>query len=59
MGGKNASIVFANCKMEEAVKTHIKSSFINSGQVCLCTSRIYVQKNIYNSFVRKFVKAVR
>lgn len=59
MGGKNAALVFNDCNLEKTVDTLIRSSFINQGQVCLCTSRIYVQSQIYDEFLTKFVAAAR
>ncbi|KAB7495501.1 Aldehyde dehydrogenase family 8 member A1 [Armadillidium nasatum] len=51
MGGKNAAILFTDCDLQAAYKCLIRSSFINQGEVCLCTSRIFVQKDIYDIFV--------
>ncbi|KAL7647495.1 UNVERIFIED_CONTAM: hypothetical protein RMT77_001095 [Armadillidium vulgare] len=59
MGGKNAAILFADCDLQAAYKCLIRSSFINQGQVCLCTSRIFVQKDIYDIFVKEFVEQTR
>ncbi|XP_042893530.1 2-aminomuconic semialdehyde dehydrogenase-like [Penaeus japonicus] len=55
MGGKNAAVVFGDCDLDDCVKTLKRSSFINQGQVCLCTSRIFVQRPIYEAFLEKFV----
>jgi succinate-semialdehyde dehydrogenase/glutarate-semialdehyde dehydrogenase len=41
LGGKNPNIVFADADMDEAVKTSLRSSFQNQGQICLCGSRIF------------------
>lgn len=54
LGGKNPSVIFADCDLEKAVSTHLKSSFLNQGEICLCTSRIYVEEGIYDAFVTKF-----
>ncbi|KAF2368888.1 Aldehyde dehydrogenase domain [Trinorchestia longiramus] len=59
MGGKNAALVFSDCDLELTVATLIRSCFINQGQVCLCTSRIYVHSRIYDQFIEKFVAAAR
>ena len=57
MGGKNPNIIFDDCNYEKALKTTIHSSFANQGQICLCGSRIYVQKNIYEKFKTDLAKA--
>ena len=46
LGGKNPNIIFDDADINLAVDISIKSSFLNQGQICLCGSRIYVQKNI-------------
>ena len=51
LGGKNPNIVFADCDFEQAVSTSINSSFTNQGEICLCGSRIFVEKNIYDKFL--------
>ena len=56
LGGKNPNIIFADCDFEKAVKTSIKSSFLNQGEICLCGSRIFVEKEIYEKFVTRFVE---
>ena len=50
MGGKNANIIFADAHFEKALAGTIRSSFLNQGQICLCGSRIFVEKTIYNKF---------
>ena len=51
LGGKNAAIVFADCDFEDAVSGISESVFLNTGQVCLCTERIYVERAIFQRFV--------
>ncbi|MFG1401824.1 2-hydroxymuconic semialdehyde dehydrogenase [Xanthobacter sediminis] len=51
LGGKNAGIVFADCDFEAAVDGIFRSSFLNSGQVCLGTERVYVERPIFERFV--------
>jgi aminomuconate-semialdehyde/2-hydroxymuconate-6-semialdehyde dehydrogenase len=51
LGGKNAAIVFADCDFEETVAGVARSSFLNTGQVCMCTERVYVERPIYEKFV--------
>jgi aminomuconate-semialdehyde/2-hydroxymuconate-6-semialdehyde dehydrogenase len=59
LGGKNPVIIFADCDYEEMLKTTIRSSFSNQGQICLCGSRILVQRSIYDRFVEDFSKAAK
>lgn len=59
LGGKNPNIIFADCDFEQAVATSINSSFSNQGEICLCGSRILVEKSLYNKFVEEFVKRVK
>ena len=58
LGGKNPNIVFADCDYESALATSVRSSFANQGQICLCGSRIYVEKPIYERFVADFTARV-
>lgn len=51
LGGKNAAVVFADCDFEAAVAGVARSSFTNSGQVCLCSERVYVERPIFDRFV--------
>lgn len=59
LGGKNPNIIFADSDLDEVIETTIKSSFINQGEVCLCGSRIYVERPLYNEFINKFAEKVR
>jgi aminomuconate-semialdehyde/2-hydroxymuconate-6-semialdehyde dehydrogenase len=59
LGGKNPNIIFADCDFEQAVKTSVMSSFANQGQICLCGSRILVERTIYDKFVDAFVEKVK
>ena len=58
LGGKNPNIIFEDCDFETALNTSVHSSFANQGQICLCGSRIFVQRGIYDKFVDAFVKKV-
>jgi aminomuconate-semialdehyde/2-hydroxymuconate-6-semialdehyde dehydrogenase len=51
LGGKNAAIVFADCNFEEAVNGLSDAVFLNTGQVCLCAERVYVERRIFDQFV--------
>ena len=57
LGGKNAAIVFADADFDQAVQGTVKSSFMNSGQVCLSTERVYVERIIYDKFVCALAEA--
>ena len=59
LGGKNAAVIFNDAKLDEAVAGVTRSAFLNQGEICLCTSRIFVQSKIYDSFIAKFVASVR
>ncbi|RZP12500.1 MAG: aldehyde dehydrogenase [Flavobacteriales bacterium] len=59
LGGKNPNIIFADCNYEKMLSVTIKSSFANQGQICLCGSRIFVEKSIYSKFKKDFVAKVR
>ena len=54
MGGKNPNIIFSDCDYDKMLSTTLKSSFANQGQICLCGSRIYVQRDLYDRFVKDF-----
>ena len=51
LGGKNAGIVFADCDMEKALAQTARAVFMNAGQVCLQTERLYVERPIFEAFV--------
>src|SRR5262249_39561363 len=57
-GGKNPNLVFADADLDEAIRTSVRSSFQNQGQICLCGSRILVEETLYPSFVERFTEAV-
>jgi aminomuconate-semialdehyde/2-hydroxymuconate-6-semialdehyde dehydrogenase len=59
LGGKNPNIIFADCDFEQAVSTSVLSSFSNQGEICLCGSRIFVERSIYDRFVEAFVSKVK
>ncbi len=58
LGGKNASIVFADCDMDSTVAGVVRAGFLNQGQVCLCGSRVLVEDSAYAEFRDRFVDAV-
>lgn len=59
LGGKNPNIIFADCNYEEMLATTIRSSFSNQGQICLCGSRIFVERPLYENFCSDFVERVK
>jgi len=56
MGGKNPILIFDDCHYDKMLQTVVRSSFVNQGQICLCGSRIYVQKGIYERFKSDFIQ---
>lgn len=58
LGGKNPNIIFADCDFDEMIATTVRSSFANQGQICLCGSRIFVERSIYDKFKTAFVAKV-
>ncbi|GAB4450398.1 MAG: aldehyde dehydrogenase [Bacteroidia bacterium] len=59
LGGKNPNIIFADCNYDKMLKTTIQSSFANQGQICLCGSRIFVERKIYEQFKSDFVEKTK
>jgi len=55
LGGKNPNIIFADCNYEQMMATTLRSSFANQGQICLCGSRIFVERSLYEKFKADFV----
>jgi len=51
LGGKNAAIVFADCDFDQAVDGMMRAIYLNTGQVCLCSERVFVERPIYDRFV--------
>lgn len=59
LGGKNALLVFADCDLDAAVEGAVRASFLNSGQICLCASRILVERTndgFYEAFADRFAQ---
>lgn len=59
LGGKNPNLVFADCDLDDAVETSIRGAFTNQGQICLCGSRIFVEKTVYDEFVARFTEKAK
>ncbi|RDX35377.1 aldehyde dehydrogenase family protein [Kangiella sp. HD9-110m-PIT-SAG06] len=58
LGGKNPTLVFADCDFEDTIDNVVRAAFSNQGQICLCGSRIYIERPIYETFKQAFVKKV-
>jgi aminomuconate-semialdehyde/2-hydroxymuconate-6-semialdehyde dehydrogenase len=56
LGGKNPNIIFADADLEAAITGSVRSSFANQGQVCLCGSRVFVERSAYGNFVERFIE---
>ena len=59
LGGKNPNIIFADCDFDKALKTTVNTSFLNQGEICLCGSRILVERSIYEKFKLALVEEVK
>ncbi|MFZ4542888.1 MAG: aldehyde dehydrogenase [Saprospiraceae bacterium] len=59
LGGKNPTIIFEDCDFDKMLETTVRSSFNNLGQICLCGSRIFIQKSIYKKFKAAFLEKVQ
>ena len=59
LGGKNATLIFDDCDYADMLSTVTRASFANQGQICLCGSRILVQRGIYERFKKDFVEKVK
>ena len=57
-GGKNPAIVFADCDLEKAVEGTMRSAFVNCGQVCLGTERVYVERPVFDAFLARIKEEV-
>ncbi|KAA0592712.1 aminomuconate-semialdehyde/2-hydroxymuconate-6-semialdehyde dehydrogenase [Azospirillum lipoferum] len=52
LGGKNPAVIFADCDFDATVEGMARAVFTNCGQVCMCTERVYVERPIFDRFVR-------
>ena len=59
LGGKNPTIVFADCDFDKMLGTVLHASFRNQGQICLCGSRIFVEEDLYPRFKAAFVQRTK
>jgi aminomuconate-semialdehyde/2-hydroxymuconate-6-semialdehyde dehydrogenase len=58
LGGKNPTLVFADSDWRAQLDTLVRSAFQNSGQICLCGSRLLIERSIYPEFREAFVSRV-
>lgn len=58
LGGKNPNIIFADCNYDEMLAETRRAAFANQGEICLCGSRIFVERPLYERFKRDFVENV-
>ena len=58
LGGKNSSVVFADCDFKKTVAGVARAAFLNQGQVCLCGSRILVERSLYVPFINALIEEV-
>src|SRR5216117_293818 len=56
LGGKNPNIIFADADFDAAITGSVRSSFANQGQICLCGSRVFVERSAYNHFTERFIE---
>lgn len=59
MGGKNPTLVFADCDFERTVAECVRAAFANQGQICLCGSRILIERPLFERFREAFLTRVR
>ena len=55
LGGKNPNIIFADADLDAAIAGSVRSSFANQGQICLCGSRVFIERSAYKEFVDGFI----
>lgn len=56
LGGKNPNIVFADCDFDQALGESVRAAFSNQGQICLCGSRLFIERPIFGQFLAAFVE---
>jgi aminomuconate-semialdehyde/2-hydroxymuconate-6-semialdehyde dehydrogenase len=58
LGGKNAAIVFADCDFDKTIDGMMRAIYLNTGQVCLCSERVLVERPIYERFVAALTERI-
>ena len=56
LGGKNPNLIFADCNFEKTLQTTLKAAFRTQGQICLCGSRLYIERPIYEVFKKALIE---
>ncbi|WP_306320190.1 MULTISPECIES: 2-hydroxymuconic semialdehyde dehydrogenase [unclassified Streptomyces] len=59
LGGKNPALVFADADLDAAVAGTVRSAFTHSGQICLCTERVYVERSVFDEFTARLAEQAR
>ena len=59
LGGKNPNMIFADAQLDKAVKTTVSSSFLNQGEICLCGSRVFIERSVYEEVKTQLVQAAK
>lgn len=59
LGGKNAAIIFADCDFEKTLDGMMRALYLNSGQVCLCTERVFIERPLYDRFVAALAERIK
>ncbi len=59
LGGKNPNIIFADCDFEKMLNETVRSSFLNQGEICLCGSRLFIERPLYEKFKAAFIEKVK
>jgi len=59
LGGKNPALIFDDCNFENTIEEVFRASFANQGQICLCASRLYIQRGIYEEFKAVLVEKAK
>jgi aminomuconate-semialdehyde/2-hydroxymuconate-6-semialdehyde dehydrogenase len=59
LGGKNPTLVFGDASLDEAVPAALRSAFENQGEICLCGSRLLVERSLYPHFIERFVAGAK
>jgi aminomuconate-semialdehyde/2-hydroxymuconate-6-semialdehyde dehydrogenase len=59
LGGKNPNLVFADADLDVAVKESVRAGFANQGEICLCGSRLFVERTVHDDFVERFVERTK
>jgi aminomuconate-semialdehyde/2-hydroxymuconate-6-semialdehyde dehydrogenase len=59
LGGKNPNIIFADCDLKNALSTSVHSGFSNQGEICLCGSRMFIERPLYENFRDAYVEKVK